>query len=702
MRDGTKNIWMRVRLVLIAALLFVGVAVIVVRMLTLQVAQSEWLDGLAREQYLREIALEPMRGPIVDRRGAPIAVSVMTDSIFAIPKEVANPLNTARTLTRLLGLAEKRLLQKLTSDRQFVWIKRRVMPAEAAGVRALQLKGVHFTQESRRFYPARELAGALVGFAGDGRGLDGLELLFDGRLRGATVLAHGLRDARGRLLYADAVSPQDAASGAGLALTIDLTIQEIVETELERAVQDAGAKAGTAIVMDPHSGEILAMASHPGFNPNTFSKAPPTNRRNRAVTDCFEPGSTLKVFAMAEALQTGVVKPSEQIDCQWGTMQIGGHTIHDSSGHQYGLLSPKGILVHSSNIGMAKVGLRLGRERLYQALHRAGFGRVTGAEVPGEARCQLAKPTDWSEIGLANIAFGQGVSVTSLQLVSAYAALANGGVWMKPLLIKEIRGLHDEVIQRFDPEPQGRVFDPTTVAQVTEMLTGVTETGGTGTLAAVPGFQVAGKTGTAQKHDPITGGYSRDKRIASFIGFVPAEQPRITVLVTVDEPTTSPYGGVVAAPAFARISAAALSYLGVFSNSAPTMAPVVAAVPEEAHEDEQEELSGANRSAEAFGSGSSPEASASLTPDVRGMSLREALRRLGGAGVVSSVQGSGRVRSQKPLPGASSTAGPTRTALLLEQDAPGANPKPPTLVQPSGDRERPHTEKVIDTNVSAD
>lgn len=216
MRNGMQNIWMRVRLLLVATLLLGGAAVIVVRMSTLQVTQSEWLDGLAREQYLREIALEPMRGKIVDRRGVPIAVSVMTDSIFVIPQEVANPLSTARTLTRALGLTEKRLLQKLTSGRQFVWIKRHVTPAEAERVRALQLKGVRFTQESRRFYPARELAGALVGFAGDGRGLEGLELLFDGRLRGATVLAHGLRDARGRLLYADAVSPRMPLPARGL------------------------------------------------------------------------------------------------------------------------------------------------------------------------------------------------------------------------------------------------------------------------------------------------------------------------------------------------------------------------------------------------------------------------------------------------------------------------------------------------------
>jgi cell division protein FtsI (penicillin-binding protein 3) len=251
---------------------------------------------------------------------------------------------------------------------------------------------------------------------------------------------------------------------------------------------------------------------------------------------------------------------------------------------------------------------------------------------------------------------------------------------MRPLLVKEIRGLHDEVIQRFEPEPLGRVFEPSTVAQVTEMLAGVTETGGTGTLAAVPGFHVAGKTGTAQKQDPITGGYSRDKRIASFIGFLPAEQPRIVVLVVVDEPTTSPYGGVVAAPAFARISAAALAYLGVFTKSAPTMAPAVAVAPEQAREDEQEELSSAAQASKA-----SSEASASLMPDVRGLSLREALRRLAGQGAEVSVQGSGRVRSQKPPPGTSSTTGPVRVSLLLEQDTPGTNLKAPPVVQPSGD-----------------
>ena len=383
-----KNIrWLRVRLWMVSGLLVLGTVVVLARIWVLQVSQAKWLEGLAREQYLKEISLEPMRGAILDRHGAPLAVSVQTDSIFAVPAEVQEPARTASALARALRVPEARLRKRLASNKHFTWIKRRTSPADAERVRALQLPGIHFTQESRRFYPAKGLAGALIGFAGDGRGLEGMELLFDGQLRGAVVLAQGLRDARGNILFSDAMGPRDAVDGGGLVLTIDLTVQEITERELQRAVQESGAASGTAVVMDPGTGEVLAMASVPGFNPNTFGRFRPAQWRNRAVTDCYEPGSTLKIFVMAEALQSGKVRLNEAIDCARGSLEVDGHTIRDSHAEGFGTLTPEGILVHSSNIGMAKLGMRLGKEPLDRALRRFGL-RTADELLERKARLQ--------------------------------------------------------------------------------------------------------------------------------------------------------------------------------------------------------------------------------------------------------------------------------------------------------------------------
>jgi cell division protein FtsI (penicillin-binding protein 3) len=648
--------WMRIRLFSVAGLMLACALGMFYRIWTLQVSQSDWLEGLAREQYLKEITLEPMRGAIVDRHGVPMAVSVMTDSIFAMPREMEDKRDAVRQLANILELDPGMLHERFSSRKHFTWVKRRVPPREVERVRELNLPGVYFTRESRRYYPSRELAGSIIGFAGDGRGLEGVELMFDGRLRGSTVLAQGLRDARGNLLFQDGVNPQEYQSGGKLVLTVDLAIQEIVETELDRAVRQSRARAGTAIVMEPFSGEILAMANAPLFNPNTFWRYAPQRFRNRAVTDCYEPGSTMKVFSMAAALQDGVVRPGDLIDCERGRLEVGDHIIHDSSGEKYERLRLSEILVHSSNVGMAKVADRLGKQNLWRGLSRFGFGRRTGVDLPGESRCVLRRPEAWSDVGLATISFGQGVSVNSLQMVAALCAVANGGVWMRPIVVKEIRGPRDELLQKFEPEPAGRVMDARWATVLTDMMVGVTQAGGTGTRAAVSGFRVAGKTGTAQKVDPIAGGYSKDKRIASFLGFVPAERPRIALLVLVDEPQTSPYGGVVAAPAFARMAAGILRYLSIFPEGEPTVAPA-------------EEVDVAEELVELSPRPIAPPASGpNPMPDLRGLSVREALRALSERGVEVTVVGSGRVQRQDPSPGAV-MGRPGAVSLILEMRA---------------------------------
>lgn len=671
MPDRRYTRWMRIRLLAVVALLGLLSAVVLVRIWTLQISQADWLKGLAEDQYLKQITLEPMRGAIVDRNGAPLAASVMTDSVFVMPTELEDPKHTARQLASALGLSAAELAKTLQRRKHFTWVKRRIPPAEAERVRALELKGVHFRRESRRYYPARELASTLVGFAGDGRGLEGLELLFDGRLRGSTVLAQGLRDAHGNVLFSEGVGAAQTPDGTRLVLALDLTIQEIVEAELERVVEQTQARRALAVVMDPSTGEVLAMANAPSFNPNTYWDYPQARYRNRAVSDCFEPGSTMKVFSLASALDQKAVEPDETFDCGSGRLQVGPHTIHDHGKPHAGRVSLREVLVESKNTCTAMIGMRLGREALYAKLRDFGFGRPTGADLPGESRCVLRKPQRWYDVDLATISFGQGVSVNALQLTTALCAVANGGVWMRPLVIREIRSADDRAVQRFEPEPAGRVIEQRTAGLLRDMMIGVTEPGGTGTRAAIPGFDVAGKTGTAEKPDLIAGGYSKEKRVASFMGFVPARQPRIAALVVVDEPKTSPYGGVVAAPVFARIAEATLAYLGEFPDgnrpgrggdavAARAQAPVSEAV-------EGSDIDVAITGSEEPGGPSD----ATRLPDLRGRSARAALRTLSARGLEVVLVGTGRVTSQRPAAGVRVKA-PARVTLILQDPGAGA------------------------------
>jgi len=524
--------------------------------------ESARLRGLAEEQYLREVELPPRRGRILDREGGELASTADVDSVFCNPRQLPDPQGAARSLAKVLGMDGKELKElsaRLAQRRFFAWVKRKVTPEEADAVRALELPGLGFTREPRRFYPNRTLAATVMGHAGlDGRGQEGVELALDRHLRGQNSSLQGVRDALGRELFLDGMGESADGAGSDVTLTIDRYLTFVTEQAIADAQARHHAKAVVAIVMDPRNGEVLAMASTPSYNPNDPSTAVERAARNRAITDAFEPGSTMKTFTIAAALDARAVRPTDQFDCMMGRLTVGKYTIHDT--HPHGALTVAEIFKFSSNIGATKVARRLGRERFADALGRFGFGRPTGVGLPGE-RAGLLRPVDkWGDIGFANVSFGQGLTVTPLQVVAAMSAIAAGGVYHPPRIITRVVR-RDGSEEPLPERPAVRVISERAAAEMTTIMEGVTQVGGTARAAAVDGYVVAGKTGTAQK---VSGGhYDASKWVSSFIGFVPAEAPRVAITVMVDEPQGAHLGGAVAAPIFKEIAEQALRYLHV-------------------------------------------------------------------------------------------------------------------------------------------
>jgi cell division protein FtsI (penicillin-binding protein 3) len=524
---------------------------------------------MAEEQYLREIELPPRRGRILDRNGAELASTADVDSIYCNPRRFADVHEASRRLSNALGLDARELEKRLSQRRYFAWVKRKVTPDEVGAVRALDLPGVAFTREPRRFYPNRGLAATVIGTAGsDGRGLDGVELAFDAYLRGSGSSVQGVRDALGRELFVESASASDAASAAGsdVVLTLDRYLTFITERAIADAAARTHAKAVVAVMMDPQTGEVLAMASVPSFNPNDAAGAAEAGARDRAITDTFEPGSTMKTFTIAAALDAGVVRPEDRFDCLMGKMNVGKYTIHDT--HAHGILTVAEVFKFSSNIGATKIARRLGRERLAEALDRFGFGHATEIGLPGE-RTGVVRPVEkWGDIGFANISFGHGIAVTAAQVIAGVSAIAAGGVYHQPRIVSRVVSSEGGV--EIPPvEEERRVMSEATARAMVGIMRGVTETGGTARQAAIEGYPVAGKTGTAQK--AIGGHYDSQKYVASFVGFAPAQSPRIALMVVMDEPEGSHLGGAVAAPVFKEIAEQALRYLHV-----PPVGPVVA------------------------------------------------------------------------------------------------------------------------------
>lgn len=632
--------WARVRMRMVAALFIVFFAAATGRAFYLQVLNNDRLVKLAEKQHQRIVALTPSRGAIYDRNSAPFAVSIEMDSCYAETRNIENIPQAAARLAPLLGYSQAELEAKLKGARNFVWLSRRMQPEQAKKVKALGLEGIGFVKENKRFYPNSQVAAHVIGFTGiDPTGLEGVEKKYDSIILGNTGYLVTERDALGRdIALKKGSEGQSGSKGNNVVLTLDKNVQYIAEKELTNAVEKNGAKAGIAIVMEPDTGRVLALANYPSFNPNSFSEYSQFALRNRAIADSFEPGSTFKIFLIASALEAGVIRPGDYFDCENGSYKMFGRTIHDT--HKYGSLSVAQVLKYSSNIGSAKIGSRLGPERLYAALAGFGFGEKSNIDLPGEASGMLRQQSKWYGIDLATISFGQGVTATALQIATAVSAVANGGNLMQPYLVDRVVDDNGAVLQQYGPRVKRRVVSPETARTVARMMEGVVAEGGTGTGATVDGYRVGGKTGTAQKVEGR--GYSATKRTASFVGFVPLEKPRLTIMVVVDEPTTSSYGGVVAAPAFSAIAQQTLCYLNVppDKNFKKKPAPGKEEPKQEAPPEEESAEGGTVEGVEA-----------GAMPNFRGMSMRQVLRVMEERGLNVKLQGSGRAVEQNPPPG---------------------------------------------------
>ena len=528
------------------------------RLYHLQVDRHDHYAQRASRQHEIEVALDAPRGTIYDARGRELAVSVRVESVVANPSRIEDPAGAAAALAPVLGERARDLEALLSSDRGFVFVARKVEPQAAAAVRELDLEGIWFEEESRRYYPMGRLAANVLGFVGtDNKGLAGIESQYDELVAGQMVRRRTLRDGRrGRLAVPGAMATQ-AVPGADLHLTLDAALQHMAESELERAIDRWDAKAGIVVMLDVEDSAVLAMASAPTFDPNRFAESAPEAWRNRAVMDAYEPGSTFKMVTAAAALDALAVHPDDRFDCELGGVRLAGTFIGDHK--PFGVLSFREVIEKSSNVGVIKAALRTGSEPLYRTIVGFGFGQRTGIDLPGES-AGIVRPLErWRGLATAYASFGHGLSITPLQLANAYAALANGGRVNRPYVVRAVdRGEGIEPVER--PEPARLELSPATLQGLSRLLEGVVERG-TGQLAAIPGYRVAGKTGTAEKSDRT--GYSATARLATFVGFVPARAPRLVAVVMLDEPRRSTGGGVVAAPVFQAMVGEALLYLGI-------------------------------------------------------------------------------------------------------------------------------------------
>lgn len=565
------------RLVGLFAASALGLSTVGVRLVWLQALDGGRFDELAATQRVRRVVLSPQRGSIVDRDGAELAISMNMKSIFANPHFVADAKASAAALSPLLQIETGVLEEKLTRKSGFVYLARKVDPEEAAQIKALGLPGVDMVDEPKRFYPSGQLGSHLVGFVGaENEGLGGLEDMHDKLLKGEPGELVMERDPQGRPIPRGKSFIKPPVSGDDLVLTIDKQIQYAAEAALAKGITSYSAKGGTVIVMRPATGEILAMANLPTFDPNAPSATPADSRKNRALIDVYEPGSANKVITAAAALELGVVKPGDVMRVP-DNFKLGPKVFHDAHAHPVLNLSFSQVIQQSSNVGTIKVAQGIGKERLHEYLVKFGYGKPTGLNFPGESSGILPKPATWWQTSMGTIPIGQGVAVTPMQIMSVFSTIANDGVAVQPKILSAT--IDPKGTRRSTPaSSRRRVVNATTARQVVEMLVGVTEgKDGTGKMAAVPGYQVGGKTGTAQK--PRTDGRGYEGYIGSFIGFAPAGDPQLVVGVILDEPSPI-WGGVTAAPVFKEVMQFSLRHLGIGpgpvlpSEGTPLPAPV--------------------------------------------------------------------------------------------------------------------------------
>ena len=556
---------LKVRLILVSVLFVLFGSGLVGRLFFLQVIKNEDLVSRSRQQHQVTVEMSYGRGFIYDRNMNELAANIKVESVYATPQEIRDKKKTALLLAKTLKIDKKLILKKISSKRNFIWIKRRVSPSEISRLRSNLPLGVNFMSEDKRFFPKRELASGVIGFTGiDNQGLAGIEHQYDTTLKGNIVRTVIKKDARGKLMqFSGKVRGQDAEN-RGMVLAIDEVIQFFAEHHLNKQVKKYQAKSGVAIVMNPNTGEVYAIANMPQYNPNSYSAYEPKRWINGAVANSYEPGSIFKPILAAAAIDSGVARPHDTFFCEDGEFFIGGKKIGEAANHKFGWLTLQGIISKSSNIGSVKVAQQLGKKTFYNYIRKFGFGQKTGVALPGEATGRFKELVDWDERSLASISFGHEISTTPLQMISAISVIANGGTLMVPRITHAIMK-NGRATKSFKPKTVRRVISTLTSRQMVDILKLSVKTG-TGGEAAIKGYEVAGKTGTAQKYDRKTGGYSKTAYVSSFVGFVPADAPKIAILVMVDEPKGVHWGGSVAAPVFKDIGRETLRYLSVPSN----------------------------------------------------------------------------------------------------------------------------------------
>lgn len=650
---------MRSRILVLFSCFLILWGIIIIRAGMLQVVPDSRLESLKRRQFETSLQIRTRRGAILDRTGNDLAASVPAYSLFADPKLIKDPYGLAIQLSKKLKIPVANLRKRLRDkSRRFIWIKRQMDEQERDQIKRWDEAGLGFVEEPRRVYPNGQLLEQVLGFVGaEGSGLEGLELQYNKDLQGQLKQVLLPRDARGRPLLNDGRSLTEVNDGADIQLTIDYEVQFTLEQDLRETVSKFDADSAVAVVMDAQTSEILALA-------NSLSKN--ESKRNHVVTDAFEPGSTMKTFVIAGALRENLIRPSTRYNCENGKFKVGDKIIKEAEERErFGWLNVTEILAKSSNVGATKIGFDLGAPRYLQAINDFGFGAKTGIDLPGEAR-GIINPLPWRPHLLANISFGHGIAVTPIQLAAAYGAIANGGILKKPLLVKSIRRAGEERPMEFVAEEVRRVLSPQDAATMRLMLAAATEEGSTGAMARIPGYHVAGKTGTAQKVDTKNGGYIKNAYISSFSGFVPASNPRFVIFVAVDNPKKAYYGSQVSAPVFSRIAQYLVRRAGLppvlINESNVIHAPLAA--DRKRNDLQVKAMSEIKRSLAEDPLSESPGGEKSF-PNLMGLSLRDALSRVKGQVAKVEVRGSGVVVRTVPAPG-STLAPKSRVTLVLE------------------------------------
>ncbi|MBI4632949.1 MAG: PASTA domain-containing protein [Deltaproteobacteria bacterium] len=641
--------WLRFRIVTLLVFFLVLFIALLSRALQLQILSGKTLKSIAEIQHTKTLQLQPERGIIFDRNGEKLAATVMVDSVCADPSKIADPREVADRVAPALNTDKERIMQKLSGSKNFCWLARRIPPEEASSIEALNIDGLFLVKEPKRFYPNGELAGHLLGFVGtDSSGLEGLEARYDRYLKSTPEKLVWTRDAKGKRLSPriNTASLRQGDESANLILTIDSRIQFLVESHLKEAVRAKSAKGGFAIVMDPKTGEILAIANEMAFDPNNFTAYGTERGKNKAITDCFDPGSTFKPFMAAAAIEEGVAKETDRFYCENGNYIVGDRTIHEANRAKHGTLSFHDIIKYSSNIGSVKIAERLGRGKFYQYIKNFGFGSRTEIDLPGESPGLLRPVQKWTRVDAATIAFGQGISVTAIQLITALSAIANKGVLMKPYVVRGMVNKRGEITKANSPTIVRRVISPATAKRITAILTDVVGADdGTGKKAKIVNVAVAGKTGTSQKFDFARHVYSSERVRTSFMGFFPANDPQIAILVILDEPQRDKWGGMAAAPVFKNIGEQILTCFktNLRENSFPVL--------------EEEKLENEVKlklvvAPEMIADGTPSDADESQIPDFKGLTIREVLKKAKERGLEVKTMGSGWAVHQNPMPGA--------------------------------------------------